>query len=1787
MKKKRFFCGLACIVLVLSILCGSVMPVNASSRLIYGEGTTITRAEWLHNLVEIFEMTVEDETYPDNYFSDLSSDSEYYYDILLAVQFGVVEVAAGNPVYPDAAVTREFAAHTLNFCLGFRPEEEGKYGFSDKADCTYLDDIQVALNRGWFALNSGKFSPNNEVTSEEVKKMLDDASAVIAESKVDENYENQYTVSEDVKEVPAGTAVEKIDENTLKITECPITIKNGDKFVVYFDELATAYTANSVSVDGNATLIDVTLLQEEAFDNIDAEGVVDADLTQIEAVDGAEIVFVDASTGQTYSDARAAQRAIKPINTKLQVKRTVKLLEGVKVNLTMTMKNPKIEYKINTSKKEVYVKLMGDSDIAYQVELSGIDALKEAVGMKDIRLINCTVPGIGGFSVSVDVEAGGKVSGVTKGYLTTGIGYSQAGGFRLIKGFQAKAFSLDVEATVAVGLQAKLGVTDMDVLKAYVYAKAGGKASVKSSTYDDGKLPKQCSHFAAYIYAECGATASVKFGIYSKSIDLKVILYDEKNSPIRVVHHYEDGKLVGPCSRGINWSNKYYTKWDSAYGGCGWSGGNGAHGYDAEGNPIVIYEYTLDEYENATITKYNGNARSLIIPDTLDGHKVVKIGEKAFAGNSLLSSVIIPDTVTEIGAGAFAKCYNLSDVQLSKNLTMIYAHAFFDCDSLRYIEIPKSLKKTEDAYLHEFVYGFQWGPFYNCDNLNYVSFESGTTEIANGLFANCPGLQSVVIPDTVTNIKNLAFTDCINLSNVKIGNSVTEIGDSAFRKCAISQISIPDSVITIGGYAFADCANLSKVTLSKKLEKMDYSCFANCTLLSEIEIPKSLTQGGRHDFYDDWGAFRDCSGLKKVTFEEGTTEIAEYLFANCTGLETIEIPDTVTEIENDAFKRCANLSSVKIGNGVTRIKGGAFCECKNLTSVTMGDNVTAIEGYAFSDCIDLTEIKLSKTLKELGPSSFYNCIGLTEIEIPKTLTAGGRHDFYSDWGAFRDCSGLKKVTFEEGMTEIPEFLFAQCPGLESIEIPDTVKSIESDAFNKCINLSSVNLGKGVEKIDTSVFRDCKSLKNIEIPESVKTLGTYVFYNCLGLEKVVLPKTITKIPEFTFYGCSSLKDITLPNTIEKIEKCGFENCTSLEAVTLPENLTFIGDYAWKNTGLKEVVIPAKCTSINKEAYRNCKNLEKAVISDSVTYLGDYVFDGDEVLANVELGKGITTIPRNAFSNCPAIKEIVLPYRLKTVGDSAFANDTSLVSVTVPRATTTIAANAFSYPAKMKIYGIPGTYAETYAKERGIAFEAKEVKATSVTLSKETLVLNKWDRETLSFTVEPADFTDEVIWKSTDTNIVTVNENGEVTAQGVGNATVKLTVGDVSVSCKVTVNQPITDIYLDKYALSMDALETYQLKANIYPSNATNKEVEWSSSDTSIATVDENGLVTALKKGTAVITATAKDGSNERGSCNVTVKSTVHMADSVEDMESAHNYENNCSDTWVYSVKGAGELNVTFDSKTEVEEEFDFIYIYSVDGTEIGKYTGKELSGKTILVPGDTVKVKLVSDNAGAAWGFKVTDISGDGKEENQEAGWVQNGSKWQYRNADGSYSKKCWQAISGGWYYFDDEAYMVTGWLSDGGAWYYLRSDGAMAIGWTVIDGKWYYLRADGTMATGWTAVNGTWYYLNSDGTMATGWTYVNGRWYYMSSDGAMATGWAYINSHWYYLGTDGAMTTGWTYVSGHWYYMDPSTGIMLEETWLDGTYYLKSGGQMAVNEWVDGGRYYVDQNGVWVPGATR
>jgi len=170
---------------------------------------------------------------------------------------------------------------------------------------------------------------------------------------------------------------------------------------------------------------------------------------------------------------------------------------------------------------------------------------------------------------------------------------------------------------------------------------------------------------------------------------------------------------------------------------------------------------------------------------------------------------------------------------------------------------------------------------------------------------------------------------------------------------------------------------------------------------------------------------------------------------------------------------------------------------------------------------------------------------------------------------------------------------------------------------------------------------------------------------------------------------------------------------------------------------------------------------------------------------------------------------------------------------------------------------------------------------------------------------------VTWSSSNPDVAEVSENGMVTAKNAGTATITVTSkdGNKTATCNVTVvtvTVDVTSVSLNKSSTSIDVGNTETLVATIEPSNATNQNVIWSSSNHAVATVSADGTVTAIAAGTATITVTSKDG-NKTATCNVTVVTVTVDVTSVSLNKSSVSLEVGGTETLVATIEPSNATN----------------------------------------------------------------------------------------------------------------------------------------------------------------------------------------------------------------------------------------------------------------------------------------
>ena len=186
----------------------------------------------------------------------------------------------------------------------------------------------------------------------------------------------------------------------------------------------------------------------------------------------------------------------------------------------------------------------------------------------------------------------------------------------------------------------------------------------------------------------------------------------------------------------------------------------------------------------------------------------------------------------------------------------------------------------------------------------------------------------------------------------------------------------------------------------------------------------------------------------------------------------------------------------------------------------------------------------------------------------------------------------------------------------------------------------------------------------------------------------------------------------------------------------------------------------------------------------------------------------------------------------------------------------------------------------------AFKTKPINVTGVTLDKSTLSLEEGATGNLVATVAPSTASDKTVtFASSDAEVATVDNTGKVTAVKAGNADITVTTkdGNKTAKCTLTVTAkqiPVTGVTLDKSTLSLEVGATATLNATIAPSNATYKAVGFTSSDEAIATVDNDGLVTAVAPGTADITVESIADGSKTAKCTLTVTDPVSEPENVQ-------------------------------------------------------------------------------------------------------------------------------------------------------------------------------------------------------------------------------------------------------------------------------------------------------------------
>ncbi|MBD5250701.1 MAG: leucine-rich repeat protein [Barnesiella sp.] len=563
--------------------------------------------------------------------------------------------------------------------------------------------------------------------------------------------------------------------------------------------------------------------------------------------------------------------------------------------------------------------------------------------------------------------------------------------------------------------------------------------------------------------------------------------------------------------------------------------------------------------------------------------------------------------------------------------------------------------------------------------------------------------------------------------------TLTEIGQFSLRNSSITSIEIPQTVTTIGTFGLSHSRSLLSVVIPSSVQTLGSRALAYCTNLQNAKI-------------------------------EGAESLGAWMFESDTSLKAVTLPPQISNIvayTNYTFEKCTSLEYIFY-----------------LTDTPHSFNQNVFPDYLFEQCTLVIPQGAIEAFENVEPWSNFQLleyVPATGLEItgPNAVAAGSKIQLTAT------------ATPEDALIQYLTWASSD----KSIATVNTIGEV-TGVKSGTATIKAINDNGLTEEYEVTV---------LPIPVKEITLNSTEITIHLGATDKL---TATISPED-----AADKTITWSSADEEVATVDEEG--TVTAVTVGETIVTATASNGVKAECKVTVIPVVATGLEM----------------SVTEMDLFVGASNELDAIIE--------PENTTD--------------KTVTWSS--SDEAIVTVDSEGNVTALAVGTATITATSH-NGLTATCVVT----------VKPIAAEGVTLDHDTLELTEGDTETLTATVIPETTTDKTVtWTSSNVAVVTVDENGFVTAVAEGEATITAACGDVKAECAVTVSKkviPAEGITLSSESEKLTIGDTVELTATVSPEGVTDPTVTWNSSDDAVATV-ENGLVTAEAEGEATITATCGD------------------------------------------------------------------------------------------------------------------------------------------------------------------------------------------------------------------------------------------------------------------------------------------------------------------------------------------
>ena len=843
---------------------------------------------------------------------------------------------------------------------------------------------------------------------------------------------------------------------------------------------------------------------------------------------------------------------------------------------------------------------------------------------------------------------------------------------------------------------------------------------------------------------------------------------------------------------------------------------------------------------------------------------MTSIGSSAFSNCTSLASITLPENsqLTSIGNYAFLGCRSLTSITIPEGVTSIGERAFVSCRSLTAITLPEGVKSIGE------------GAFSNCTSLTTIMLPKSVKSIGSKTFANCSELTDVycnaeTVPSTKTNAFDGSYIEYATLHVP--ASAVNEYKNTApwsgFGKFETTSIAVASITLSASSAALAEGESLTlTATVSPDdAEDKSVSWSSSASNVATVDNAGKVT------------AIAPGTAIITATANDGSGVSASCEVTVSPAPLPATLPVTLTESDGLLATKSTDSSGreqYEYTSPVYTLEEGIntlyFTFIKGYAPNGAGllDNT----GFPFVALVEFDLYDGEGNEIPLASSNFSTNAQETSEGAISNICDDDRTTFWhSRWSgdAVGDYHRLM-VTLPEGCA-LSEFQFRyvtrdtrQCvPGCIQVGVTPEVAPYEvsgtcGDNLTWTLNsegnlviegtgsmpdfdsyagapwsgygaLSNIILPEGVTSIGDRAFSGFTSLTSIVVAEGNKVYDSRGGCNAIietssntliqGCSTTIIPESVTSIGDGAFYYCSSLTSITLPESVTSIGDYAFYYCSSLTSITIPEGVTSIGGFAFRGcSGLTSITIPEGVTSIGECAFNGCTSLTAITLPEGVTSIGYSAFYGCSRLTSITIPESVTSIGDNAFSGCSSLTSINIPDGLTSIEFYAFQGCSSLTSITISESVTSIDYGAFS--------GCP---------------ELTDVYCHA---------------EKVPFTETEAFYGSNIEYATLHVPASAVNEYKN-TAPWSGFGII------------VSLDAALTRITLSASSAALAEGESLTLTATVSPDDAEDKSLTWSSSAPNVATVDNAGKVTAIAPGTAIITATANDGSGVSASCEVTV------------------------------------------------------------------------------------------------------------------------------------------------------------------------------------------------------------------------------------------------------------------------------------------------------------------------------